>query len=78
MSVVRKMMKDINKRPSYWMPIVGDIVDYHSVIGEEITEYNMKVRAVGELAGGEPVAWLDGKPGCVSMDALTPSICDDV
>ena len=38
----------------------------------------MKVRAVGELAGGEPVAWLDGKPGCVSMDALTPSICDDV
>lgn len=65
---------DKNKRPSFWMPRVGDIVDYHSMIGGEATQKGMKVYAVGDMPSGEPVAWLEGKSGCVAMDALTPHV----
>lgn len=66
------MLEDKNKRPSFWMPRVGEVVDYHSVIGEDATETGKVVKHVGELPSGEPVAWLFGKRGCVAMDALTP------
>lgn len=63
-----------NERPAHWMPRVGDIVDYHSIIGEKITSTGHKVRAVQMSDAGYPVAWLEGKSGCVHVDALTPTI----
>lgn len=66
-----------NKRPKHWMPRVGDAVDYHSIIGGEITSRAHIVTHVSTDSAGQPVAWLGGgetKPprGCVHCDALTP------
>lgn len=50
---------------------VGDRVDYHSRIGGPVTSIGHVIRQLGEL-GAHPVAWLEGKSGCVSLRALTP------
>jgi hypothetical protein len=63
-----------NKRPSFWMPRAGDIVDYHSIIGGPISSHGHTVTSVGELPSGSAVAWISGKAGCVSVDSLTPHI----
>jgi hypothetical protein len=61
-----------NQRPSFWMPRTGDIVDYHSIVGGPISSHGHTVTSVGELPSGSAVAWISGKSGCVSVDALTP------
>lgn len=66
-------------RPKHWMPRYGDPVDYHSIIGGEVTSRSHIVTHVTTDAAGQPVAWLTGGEsppprGCVSCDALTP--CD--
>ena len=55
--------------------MVGDKVDYHSVIGGPVTSTGHIVRTV-QLAPnnfGRDVAWITDKAGCVACDALTPS-----
>ncbi len=49
---------------------IGDVVDYHARVGFPATQRSMRVRAVGKL-NDLPVAWLDGKAGCVWVAALT-------
>lgn len=48
----------------------GDRVHYHPIIGREHNGETYTVLTVGEL-GKEPVAWLFGKSGCVSIEALS-------
>lgn len=74
--MVRKSVrkKNPNDRPAHWMPRVGDVVDYHSIIGGEITSTGHTVRAVQMSEAGYPVAWITGKSGYVACDALTPTI----
>lgn len=58
-------------------PQVGDVVDYHAIIGGKISIYGTRVRYVQDMPsvdvpGGRRVAWIDGKSGCVAVEALTP------
>lgn len=50
---------------------VGDKVYYHPIINLPHDNVVRSVKAVGELSHGEPVAWLNGKSGCVAIRALT-------
>jgi hypothetical protein len=53
--------------------MVGDKVDYHSIIGGPVTSKWHTVQTV-QLAPnnfGRAVAWISGKSGCVALDALT-------
>ena len=50
---------------------VGDIVDYHSEIGSEITSRMHVIGVIAELKSGEKVAWITGKSACVALAALT-------
>lgn len=51
----------------------GAVVDYHAVIGGPVTDRGRVVASGPErLGGGQWVAWLDGKPGCVAVEALMP------
>jgi hypothetical protein len=55
---------------------VGDVVDYHSIIGGPVTHPGLKVLNGPELLGGHPwVVWLEGHRGCVAVDACTPAEC---
>lgn len=54
----------------------GDIVDYHSVIGGEITSYEHRVESVFVSSSGSPVAFISRKSGYVSVDALTVGISE--
>lgn len=49
----------------------GDIVRYHPIIGGPQSDETYRVKELGRLGHGEVVAWLHGKVGCVSLDALT-------
>jgi hypothetical protein len=52
-----------------WL-VVGARVDYCSVIGQPATEFNMVVKAAPEqLASGLWVVWIEGKAGCVAVEA---------
>lgn len=66
-------MRNVNERPSHWMPRKGDRVDYHSLIGGPVTSSDHVVRAVETSHSGYAVAWLTNKAGCVAADALTPA-----
>jgi hypothetical protein len=61
-----------HKRPQPWL-VDGAMVDYHAVIGGPITQYSMHVRTgPRQLSdGGAWVVWLDGKAGCVAVEACT-------
>lgn len=62
-------MRNVNERPSHWMPRKGDRVDYHSLIGGPVTSSDHVVRAVETSHSGYAVAWLTNKAGCVAADA---------
>lgn len=51
---------------------MGDLVDYHSIIGGEVDSTHI-VDAVDTDRAGQPVAWLKGKSGCVHCNSLTPA-----
>ena len=52
---------------------VGDTVNYHSIIGGEITSQYHKINYIGHLANGQKVAWITGKVGAVHIKALSKS-----
>lgn len=54
---------------------VGDLVDYHAVIGGPITLRRQTVKAIAyrHEAYGRDVAWITGKAGCVALLALSPA-----
>lgn len=57
-------------------PQVGDVVDYHALLDGPITIRSAKVVHVQTLPSiGTPrrVAWIEGKAGCVAVEALTPA-----
>jgi len=49
---------------------VGDKVDYHCIIGGDITSTGHEVKSIGEMCGSK-VAWITDKSGCVDIKALT-------
>ena len=53
---------------------VGDKVHYHPIIGEPHDGKVYTVRDLGTLPSGHSVAWLAGKSGCVSINALSPAV----
>lgn len=56
-----------------WL-VVGAKVDYHAMIGREVTQPGMTVTVVQQQETPTRwVAWLDGKAGYVAAEALTPS-----
>lgn len=50
---------------------VGDKVSYGAVIGREITSTGHIINKIMRTDGGEMVAFISGKSGYVSLDALT-------
>jgi len=47
-------------------------VHYHSIIGGEHDGKVYEIRAIGNIPSSEePVVWLKGKSGCVSLEALS-------
>lgn len=54
---------------------VGDVVDYHSIIGGPVTSTGHTVQSISRKPNnfGCDVAWISKKAGCVAMQALTPS-----
>lgn len=55
-------------------PAVGDKVNYHAIIGGPVTSAGHIVQQVDRLSCGELVAFISGKSGCVSVDALSPEV----
>lgn len=59
--------------PPTWLH-AGVRVDYSSVIGEPPTQHNLIVRTdPQQLSSGHWVVWLEGKAGCVHVDAVRPT-----
>lgn len=57
---------------------VGDVVDYHSIIGGPITSYEHTIQHIGYIGrerchNGTEVAWISDKTGCVALEALSLS-----
>jgi hypothetical protein len=50
---------------------VGDVVDFHSVIGGKITSRYHIIEWIGEIPSHDHVARITGKDGVVSLDALS-------
>jgi len=52
---------------------VGDIVNYHAIIGEGITSTGHTITTILPAPNnfGGDVAWISGKSGCVSLEALS-------
>lgn len=51
----------------------GELVHYHPVIGEGYDGRIYRVRTNPELLSGHSwVVWLEGKAGCVAIEALSP------
>ena len=52
---------------------IGDKVNFHGIIGGEITSTDHQIKAIEREPNnyGCDVAWITGKSGCVSMDALS-------
>ena len=52
---------------------IGDRVDFHSVIGGDITSKDHKIKSIKlEPNGfGCDVAWISGKASCVALEALS-------
>ena len=46
-------------------------VDYHAIIGDEVTSSGHTIEAIDKLPSGVRVAWISGKSGCVALEALT-------
>lgn len=66
-------MKRGSTKPKDWM-VIGAKVDYSSIIGGPATMVAAEIRSGPErLSSGEWVVWLEGKSGCVSISAITPS-----
>lgn len=64
----------LEKRASKWnerVP-VGTEVEYHSVIGEPGFEVFRTRTAAQVLSGHTTVVWLEGKAGCVCIEACVP------
>lgn len=53
-----------------WDVQKGMMVRFHPIIGGKHDQCLYRVRDVGELRG-MTVAWLEGKPGCVDVRALS-------
>jgi len=52
---------------------IGTEVEYHSVIGDTKPGVRYKTRSSAELLSGHTaVVWLEGKSGCVALDACVP------
>ena len=49
---------------------IGTAVRFHPIIGGNHDGLTYVVRAMGTL-GRRTVVWLDGKPGCVAIEALS-------
>jgi len=52
---------------------VGDIVNYHAIIGDGITSTGHTITTILPAPNnfGRDVAWISGKSGCVSLEALS-------
>ena len=52
-----------------------DLVDYHSIIGGEVTSTGHQVKVIERAPNnyGRDVAWITGKRGCVALGALSKS-----
>ena len=50
---------------------VGDTVNYHSIIGGEITSKDHKINHIGYLGSNQKVAWITNKVGAVHIKALS-------
>lgn len=51
----------------------GDKVNYHSIIGGEVTSKDHEVISIEKMPNnfGRDVAWITNKRGCVALKALT-------
>ncbi len=52
---------------------IGDTVNYHSIIGGEITSKDHTIKDIVKQPNnfGCDVAWITNKSGCVSLEALS-------
>lgn len=71
------MTRRIKHRPPPDWLRAGVVVDYCSVIGEAPTQHGLTVRTdPQQMDSGHWVVWLEGKSGCVHVDAcVKPTPC---
>lgn len=58
------------RAPAKWIK-PGARADYHAVIGGEVTAPSMLITTEPSMMCGSWVVWLEGKAGCVAVEALT-------
>lgn len=51
--------------------VKDDQVRYHPAIGGPHDGRTYIIRGIGRLPGNREVAWLEGKAGCVALEALS-------
>lgn len=73
MKTTNRRRADARKRLYDPNPVkTGDKVLYHPIIAGPDDGHTYTIRATGTL-DGIPVAWLEGKAGCVADAALSPA-----
>jgi hypothetical protein len=54
-----------------WVPVAGDLVNYHAIIGGDVSSMGHRVESVFPTASGHMVAFISGKRGHVAIEALS-------
>jgi hypothetical protein len=54
-----------------WVPAAGDLVNYHAIIGGDVSSMGHRVESVFPAASGHMVAFISGKRGHVAIEALS-------
>jgi hypothetical protein len=67
--MTQRHIKDANQIPD-WVRI-GARVNYHSILNEPASQFDLEITAGPSVLGGIWVVWLAGKAGCVSVGALS-------
>jgi len=65
---------ETKKKTRRWFLCVGDDVNFHSIIGGPVTSSNHKIKDIFISEANETVAFISGKSGYVSIEALSPML----
>jgi hypothetical protein len=62
------------KKAGQWVPERGQMVNYHSIIGGDVTSRGHLVESVFPAASGHMVAFISNKRAHVAIEALTNAL----
>jgi len=59
------------KEGARWVPVQGDHLNYHAIIGGDVSSMGHRVESVFMAASGHMIAFITGKRGHVAIEALS-------